>query len=95
MSATASIVIKDKKDVLTLPLKAIQQSGDKLFVYMGSDENGELIDERVIETGMSNGKICEILSGLNEGDKVYYIDASDNPFMQYLEEAEAEEAQVE
>ena len=95
MSATASIVIKDKKDVLTLPLKAIQQSGDKLFVYMGSDEKGELIDERVIETGMSNGKICEILSGLNEGDKVYYIDASDNPFMQYLEEAEAEEAQVE
>ena len=91
MSATASIIIKDVRDVLTLPLKAVQQSGDKLFVYMGSDENGNLKDERVIETGMSNGKICEILSGLNEGDKVYYIDASDNPLMQYLEAAEAEE----
>ena len=88
MSASASIVIYEAEDVLLLPLNAVQQAGDDMFVYRSYDENGNLQDELVVETGISDTDYVEIKSGLQEGDTVYYIDPEANPLMQYMMAAE-------
>ena len=90
MTASASIVIYEAKDVLVIPLNAIQQRGDQMFVYKGYDDQGNLNDELNVETGISDADYVEITSGLNEGDTIYYIDPEANPLMQYME-AMAEE----
>ena len=88
MSASASIEIRNAQDILLLPMKALQQRGDQLYVYRSCDENGVLKDEQIVTTGMSDATNVEITSGLNEGDVVYYIDQSSNPLAQYMTEAE-------
>ena len=85
MSASASIVIYSAKDVLLLPLDCVQQRGDQMFVYRGYDDKGELNQEMNVETGISDTDYVEIVSGLNEGDSVYYIDPDNDPIMQYME----------
>ena len=87
MSASASIEIFSAEDVLLLPLDALQQMGDDMFVYRSYDEEGNLIDEQIVETGISDTDYVEIVSGLEEGDTVYYIDPDANPLMQYMEAA--------
>lgn len=91
MTASASIVIYEAKDVLLVPLKAVQQRGDELFAYMGYDEQGELTQETLVETGISDADNVEITSGLNEGDVVYYVDPDASPLMQYMMAAGAVE----
>ncbi len=92
MSANASIVINNAENILLLPMKALQQKGDQLFVYRSCDENGVLKDEQLVTTGLSDSNNVEIISGLKEGDVVYFVDNSSNPLMQYMTEAEGGEA---
>lgn len=72
MNASATIVIEEKKDVLTIPVNALQERGKEVFVYIGQDENGNLTGEKIVTTGLSDGEMVEITEGLSEGDKVYY-----------------------
>jgi multidrug efflux pump subunit AcrA (membrane-fusion protein) len=73
MSATVTIVKEKAAGVLTLPLEAVQEYGDSLYVYTSVDETeGTLSGETQITTGLSNGSTVEITSGLSEGDTVYY-----------------------
>jgi multidrug efflux pump subunit AcrA (membrane-fusion protein) len=72
MSATATIVKESKDDVLTIPLVAVQEYGDTVYVYTTTDEQGALGGETQIETGLSDGTNVEVVSGLDEGAVVYY-----------------------
>ncbi len=72
MSASASIQVSEAQDVLTIPMTALQQRGEETFVYTEKDNEGNLSGEVVVETGLSDGQSVEILSGLEEGDTVYY-----------------------
>ena len=73
MNASLRIEVSRLEDVLTIPAAAIYEDGTRTFVYTGIEEKtGELIDPVDIETGASDGTIVEILSGLSEGDVVYY-----------------------
>ena len=90
MSASASIVIYSAEDVLLLPLNALQQMGDDMLVYRSYDEQGNLTGEQIVETGISDTDYVEIVSGLEEGDTVYYIDPEANPFEQYMAAMEEE-----
>ena len=92
MTANASIVINNAENILLLPMKALQQKGDQLFVYRSCDENGVLKDEQIVTSGMSDSNNVEIVSGLKEGDVVYFADNSSNLLMQYMAEAESGEA---
>ena len=84
MSAAATINVETVKDVLTIPVNALQESGDRVFVYTSADENGNLIGEVDVTTGLSDGNQVEVLEGLNEGDTVYYMrvtsENSSSPF---------------
>ena len=68
MGASATIIIKQKKDILTLSNKAIKLKDNKQFVKVRNAEGK--VEEREITTGFSDGRISEILSGLNDKDVV-------------------------
>jgi len=73
MNATATIGISSKDDILTLPMEALQELSGTVFVFTERDEQtGMLSGEKQIQTGISNGLVVEIVSGLSEGETVYY-----------------------
>jgi multidrug efflux pump subunit AcrA (membrane-fusion protein) len=78
MSATATIVKEKKENVITLPLDAVQQYGEDLFVYTQVAEDGTLGGAVKIETGLSDGAVTEVTSGLDEGAVVYYTPTTDD-----------------
>ena len=73
MSVTAAITVDEKKDILLLPVAALQESGGRVFVYTEKDEKSmELSGETEVETGLSDGDKVEIIQGLAEGVTVFY-----------------------
>lgn len=72
MNASATIVIEEKEDVVTIPVNALQERGDQVFVYTEQGEDGTLSGEQQVTTGLSDGEKVEITEGLSEGDVVYY-----------------------
>lgn len=64
MSADVEIVTSEQKDVILVPLTAVQTKGTKRFVTLASGE------ERPIETGSTDGSQMVVLSGLADGDAI-------------------------
>lgn len=64
MSADVEIVTAEQKDVLLVPLLAVQSAGKRRFVRLASGE------ERPIQTGATDGARMVVLDGLSEGDDV-------------------------
>lgn len=73
MNASATITTEERNQVLTLPMNALQEQGDKTFVYTEKNTDGTLSGEVEIQTGMTDGNTVEITDGLEEGDTVYYM----------------------
>ena len=73
MSASAVLPLSRTEGVLRLPAEALSQEGTKTIAYTGFDEKTEtLINPVTVTTGVSDGQWVEILSGLSEGDTVWY-----------------------
>lgn len=73
MNASATITTEDREDVLTLPMNALQEKGNRTFVYTEKDDDGNLFGETEVTTGLSDGSTVEITDGLEEGTTVYYL----------------------
>jgi len=71
-SATASIRIRERKQVLVLPERLVIFENGKRFVEIPEGSSGEIEKAKKVEiqTGLSDGLNIEILSGVKEGDKV-------------------------
>ena len=82
MSVTAVITVDEKKDILLLPVAALQESGGRVFVYTEQDEKTlELSGEVEVITGLSDGEKVEIVQGPEEGKTVFYkVTANDSMF---------------
>ncbi len=65
-SADVEVILAIHRDVLRIPTEAIME-GNRVLVYNG---DGEPLEERNVETGLSNWKYTEIVSGLQAGDQV-------------------------
>lgn len=63
-----SVILNSRKQVLTVATLAVHDAEGKFYVYMIGDDNMREI--RWIETGLHGDNNVEILSGLEEGDKV-------------------------
>lgn len=72
MNASVTITIENRENVITIPVNALQEKGNKVFVYTEKDEDGNLSGETEVTTGLSDGTTVEITEGLSEGDTVYY-----------------------
>ena len=69
MSVDLHILVRDDPAVLTVPLAAVERSGDALMVRVRDAQTGEAHAVRV-ETGATTPTAVEIVSGLREGDQV-------------------------
>jgi len=61
-------IFYNEKDALGVPDTSIMYEGSKKFIYKIIEDN--IIKKTEIETGVRNKGNLEILSGLNEGDKI-------------------------
>ncbi len=75
MSVQVDVVSQVLKDVISVPIEAVQEQEGKFFVYVSSGSVPEQVD---VSLGLSNDSFVEITSGLEEGDEVYLY----RPFQQ-------------
>jgi len=68
MYAQAYLSHDEKKNVLTVPLEAVQRNGDQSIVLAVSPQN--VVEERHVQLGQEDGLYTEVLSGLHEGEMV-------------------------
>jgi HlyD family secretion protein len=68
-SATAGILVQKKDNILLLPERVIERRRAEAFVRVMKDPTGSG-ETRQIETGLSDGLMTEIVSGLDEGQLV-------------------------
>ncbi len=67
-SANAEIVIERREGVVTIPERLVDTSGEDPRVTLLLPDG--TTEERVIDTGLSDGITVEVVSGLEEGDRV-------------------------
>ncbi|MBC2090804.1 HlyD family efflux transporter periplasmic adaptor subunit [Listeria welshimeri] len=73
MTADASILVKEKKDALYVPIEAVQKdSDDKYYVLVPEEkENGKTKKvKKFVETGLHNEDNIEIIKGVKKDQKV-------------------------
>lgn len=81
MSASATISIEGVENALLVPADAVSRSSSGYYVYTSCDEESGTLGSMVeVTVGITNSNYAEILSGLSEGDTVYYIEKEDNSF---------------
>jgi RND family efflux transporter MFP subunit len=76
MSATAEVIIERRDDVLMIPNRAIRGTLENPKVLVLADEQQE---EREITLGLTDGINTEVLSGLDEGEKVVLRTSEERP----------------
>lgn len=72
--AEATLTLERKNDALVVPLQAVNQSGETASILL-VDPN-DTVQERKITLGLQTATDAEVLSGLNEGDRVVVSDRS-------------------
>ncbi len=68
LTVTVSIVVDERNSVLLVPSKAIGRQGRQTHVKVVSPDG--TIEERTIETGISDFQFTEVTDGLSEGEQI-------------------------
>ena len=68
MYASASLVLNDERNALSVPVQALTRTEDRASVLLINKQNK--LEERSVQIGIETPDQVEILSGLNEGDFV-------------------------
>jgi RND family efflux transporter MFP subunit len=79
LTASVTIIIDEKKSVIIIPNKAVTRpagSRDSVVQFVKPDGT---VEQRVVQTGISSSQNIEIVSGLNEGDRVAVFRTSATP----------------
>jgi HlyD family secretion protein len=69
-SASADLIIKEKKDVLHVPERLVKFKGDSTFVNLKGLAKSDSLIRQPVKIGFSDGLNVEILEGLTSGQKV-------------------------
>lgn len=77
MSAEVKLVSKQVLGAVTLPIKAIQFDDDNKPYIFKENADGKAVRGE-IETGINDGTIVEIKSGVSEGETILYATASNS-----------------
>jgi RND family efflux transporter MFP subunit len=70
LTATAEIQVAEHKDVLRVPNGALHTLGTESWVYVTKEDKTGQVEQRQVQVGLQSQTQTEILSGLNEGEKV-------------------------
>jgi len=68
LTVTVSIPVEEKDNVLLVPNAAITSQGGRSYVQVVTSSG--TIEQRVIQTGITNYQYTEVTKGLSEGEKV-------------------------
>ena len=68
MTADVQIIVDDREDVLQVPVQAIVAVGERYVAWVLTPRGPSVRDD--VKIGKSNDSMIEILSGLEEGDRV-------------------------
>jgi RND family efflux transporter MFP subunit len=69
MDGDAVISIKQDDNALTIPVDALNQDGDQIYVLV-KDNNSTNLTKKYIKTGIETDTTVEILEGLSENDQI-------------------------
>ena len=73
MNASANITVEERENALLVPAEVLTEQEGNPVVYTAYDAKTETLSDPVrVETGLSDGIQVQILSGLQEGDTVWY-----------------------
>lgn len=67
MTATVDIIVAEKEQTLVVPSRALHRDSEGIYVEV---LRGDAIERVPVTTGLSDGQVTEILSGLEEGEKI-------------------------
>ncbi len=67
-SANADLVLDKKENILTIKEEVIQYSNDSIYVEVHKGK--QVFEKRLIQTGISDGIIVEIVEGIKEGEEI-------------------------
>ena len=65
MSATVDVIVDKKDNIIVVPVLAIYNSWNESFVEL---YNNNTISDKIVQIGINNGKMAEVIDGLNIGD---------------------------
>ena len=65
--AKSTIQTAEKKDIVLVPMVCLNYSSDSTFVYIVKDNK---LVKSVVETGISDDEMIEIISGVEDGDEI-------------------------
>jgi RND family efflux transporter MFP subunit len=68
MYTQARLSLREKKNALTIPLEAVSRNSEEASVLAVGAEN--VVQERKVRLGVEDSARIEVLSGLNEGERV-------------------------
>lgn len=81
MTAEVVVSIEGVENTIIIPVDALHQTSNISYVYTSYDEKTQQYGDMVeVTTGLSNDNYVEIISGLEEGDVVYYTESADDFF---------------
>lgn len=81
MTAEAEIRIHGVDNAILIPADALHQTRNTTFVYTSYDrETQQYGGMKEVTAGVSNSSYVEIISGLSEGETVYYVEKQNNDF---------------
>jgi RND family efflux transporter MFP subunit len=72
--ADATLTLERKNDALTVPLQAVDRNGEQSTILLVDPSNR--VQQRTIQLGMESATDAEVVSGLNEGDRIVVSDRS-------------------
>ena len=73
MNASCLVTVETFRDVLSIPAAALHDEADGCVVYTAlSKDSGKPESPVPVEVGISDGEYVEILSGLTEGQTIWY-----------------------
>lgn len=74
MNVSASVLVEERKGVLSVPADAVYEESGKSYVYTSvDDKTGMLSGKKEVTTGLTDGTNIEIMNGLKEGSNIQYI----------------------
>ena len=76
LTVTVSVIIQERNDVLLVPNQAIIRQGSETYVQVLADG---VIEQRLVQTGLSDWQYTEITDGLSEGEKIVIPQATTTP----------------
>lgn len=68
MYTDTQLLLREKRNVLTIPLQAVVRSGEDATVLAVNAQNA--LEERHIKLGLEDNSRIEVISGLSDGDRV-------------------------